>query len=1080
MSKEKRSPTPEQSAAIDIEKTHGKVIVSASAGSGKTFVMVQRLLSLLRAGVRIEELLAVTFTNKAAAQMRDRIRSTLLDEIAEGSDFLREALSSLPAADICTIHSLCGRLIRTYFYLVGVDPAFRIVGGEDAECRALSARAMDRVFEEAYETGELEELLAVYFRKKKDTRLKDNVLKLYEKARLAPDYRALLEKAAGGVDYFDEAVQYLVDLIAPVAQSDLVALQAIKGDIAQHTDEKGQAYYEAVLETIGYLADGDLFTMRNAKRVEIPRSPSRDKNDPENYRVLTIVQEIAARAKKQRDFIGGLKDEAEERRICAAAERLGRGLAKLTLAYDAEFSAVKREAGVLDYSDLEHLALEVLKTEEGQKAVRSKYKYIFVDEYQDVNPMQERILGELGGEEVFLVGDAKQAIYGFRGSKTEYFLKKSGGTDGFSALPLDTNFRSEKSILEATNRVFTAVLGSAYTPMRGSIAAEGKVCIHVLSAAEKEKKQRGVYSVSAAETVISVDPLAQKAADLAEQAHAEGASYSEIAVLVRKNSKAAKGIVYELGRRGIPVSSTAEVNICDYYEVRMLLDWLSYLDNAEQDIPMASAMLSALGGFSEEDLVRIRMKTKEQSFRAACLNCPENGDGLMERIRTFSEKAARFRDLMRVRSAAEMLTLLLAEGLEAEIAAKGGRSALARVRRLIVESQMSGDVHDFLRRLENCGEKIELSESGGENAVRVMTIHSAKGLEFPVVILTELEERFHGADHDDLMYTDRFGCAPRYHDLEARTYRDTVVRMAATRYLRSEEIEGERNVLYVAMTRAERVLHMILGEKGDFKPQEAGKLSNFLPREALEEYFVEDVAPPCPAASPAAPRFTAEKGEIAKIEAAQLPYPYPDSVTIPVKSSATGLMRLQAQHVLRADEPPLRDEQAELMGSFDPETGTAYHAFLEHANFSEGAKIQLARMKEMGTLPPELLEKLDPERLEQILSLPYFQQIGTKKLFREQSFLVSFPARDFGEVYGGAAEDEVVYQGAIDLLVEEGEGRYTVVDYKYSSLPPEAIRKKYAAQLKLYRKTVAKIMHIPLENVGVRVLNIARGEEIEI
>ena len=189
MSKEKRSPTPEQSAAIDIEKTHGKVIVSASAGSGKTFVMVQRLLSLLRAGVRIEELLAVTFTNKAAAQMRDRIRSTLLDEIAEGSDFLREALSSLPAADICTIHSLCGRLIRTYFYLVGVDPAFRIVGGEDAECRALSARAMDRVFEEAYETGELEELLAVYFRKKKDTRLKDNVLKLYEKARLAPDYR---------------------------------------------------------------------------------------------------------------------------------------------------------------------------------------------------------------------------------------------------------------------------------------------------------------------------------------------------------------------------------------------------------------------------------------------------------------------------------------------------------------------------------------------------------------------------------------------------------------------------------------------------------------------------------------------------------------------------------------------------------------------------------------------------------------------------------------------------------------------------------------------------------------------------
>ncbi len=1085
-----REPTPEQRAAIE---ARGKVIVSAAAGSGKTYVMVCRFLALLMQGERIEDMLAVTFTSKAAAQMRDRIRRALLEEMAEDGN-LRRALDALPAADICTIHSLCGRIIRTYFYLVGVDPAFRIVGEEDAECLALSARAMDRVFEEAYASGELEELLAVYFRKKKDARLKKNVLQLYAKARLAPDYRAWLEKTAEGGDLFDDAVRYLADLIAPAARRALSELKALGEDVARHVPA-GQAYYGALLETVAYLADGDLFVMREAGRVAIPRSPTRSKKDAENYRVLTALQETAAWAKKQRELLAGLADEATERNDCAAAERLGRALAKLTLAYDAAFSEVKREAGVLDYGDLEHLALEVLKTEEGRRAIRSKYKYIFVDEYQDVNPMQERILNELAGEDVFLVGDAKQAIYGFRGSKTEYFLKKAGGVDGFSALPLDTNFRSARRILEAVNRVFSALLGAAYTPVRGSVAEEGEVRVHLLPAAAKEKRARGVYSVAAAQEHADPDPIARKVAAIVEaecgrretlgrtvveDGKERPVRYGDIAVLVRKNTKSAGPIVYELGRRGIPVSATAEVNVCDYFEVRMLLDWLSYLDNSEQDIPMASAMLSAIGGFTEDDLAAIRLGTQETSFRAACAAYRARGDALAQRIDRFLLAAARYRDLARVRPASEMLCLLLAEGLEAQIAAKGGRSALARVRRLVAESETSGDVHDFLRRLEDCGGEISLSESGGENAVKVMTMHTAKGLEFPVVILTELDLEFHGVDRDDLMYTDRFGCAPRYHDLERHTYRDTVLRLAAAQYMKREQIEGERNVLYVAMTRACSRLHMIFKASGVYRPQEACKFSDFLPRDRLEEYVAfEEEAEEAPPAEGLV--YRSDAAHIAAIEGARTPYAFPASTQIPVKNSATGLMRLQAHLPARGEnEARPAEERGELMGGFDPDTGTAYHAFLEHADFSGSAEAELARMKEMGMLPPEMLEKLDPARLERILALPYFKRLASKRLFREQSFLVSFPARDFAEIYGEATDDEVIYQGAIDLLVEEGEGRYTVVDYKYSALPAAAIREKYAVQLKLYRKTVAKIMRVPPENVAVRVLNIARGEEIEI
>ena len=1130
------SETVEQRRAID---SRGKTIVSASAGSGKTFVMVSRIVELLtsREG-EIKNMLAVTFTNKAAAQMRDRIRRALLEAVsnAEGEvrDALKEQLRTLPLADISTIHAFCGRLIRTYFYLVDVDPAFRIVSPDDAEGKALCARALNETFEEAYEGGgDFADLLAVYFRKKKDERLKNIVTELYIAVRGDADYVETLSViAAGGENLFGKAADALAGEYRRRAQSVLARAKRIEEE-ALLAPPKVQEYYQAIVDAATCIAGGeDLFAMCGCV-LSLPKAPSRTaKTEPALVALINKLRAISDGVKKVYGELKGYHVREVELARCENANRQAQALAALALTYDNNYNAVKREAGVLDYGDLEHLALKILAHPEAKAALAEKYTHVFVDEYQDVNPMQERILSLLAGGDVFLVGDKKQAIYGFRGSKSKYFSDKitSYRADG-NSLSLSANFRSAAEILRAANTVFSAALAD-YEPMRGGERYgdfQGEVLCHQLPAKEEETRERGVYSVMRAAKRSVDNAIARKVAAIVEEeaGRKEGLGktwydvndgvqkdvrYGDIAVLVRKNTKAAGAIVNALSERGIPVTASAEVNICEHFEVRLLIDWLSFLDNAEQDIPMASSMLSVLGGFTERELALIRIKSemrKEQgawieSFRAACAiymkHYREGNDPLYAKLARFFALCERYRSLARVHTAAEMLVLLLAEGLEAQIAAKGESEVrLAHVRRLVAESESCGNIHEFLHRLKDCDYRVDFSETGGENAVHVLTMHASKGLEFPVVILTELDEEFRGPDHDDIMWTDEFHIAPRCFDLKNKTYGDTLIRKAAALTKRREEVEGERNLLYVGMTRACCRLHMIFEgewerpetaeeELFSYCPDDAKKLSDFIPRMQLLQYMTQTAEDPVFEKPDRAPLYRPDEAETERIRRAGAPYAHAESTRVPVKDSATGLMKRNRAPVYRAEteenEPPVSEIELDISdmdATFTTETGLAYHAFLEHVNFAGEAGEELVRMRREALLTDEQLALLDPVRLTAILAMPSLRRLAEKKLYREQRFLVKFPASDFTEAYGGTkAGDEVIFQGAIDLLVEEGDGRYTIYDYKFSGHDDARIHADYALQMKLYRKTVAKIAGVREEDVAVRILNLVRGSVIEM
>ena len=433
-----------------------------------------------------------------------------------------------------------------------------------------------------------------------------------------------------------------------------------------------------------------------------------------------------------------------------------------------------------------------------------------------------------------------------------------------------------------------------------------------------------------------------------------------------------------------------------------------------------------------------------------------------------------------------MLALLLAEGLEAQIAAKGdSANRLARVRRLLEESKGAGSVHAFLRRVKDADEQISFSESGGEGAVRVLTMHAAKGLEFPVVILADLDTPFHGVDKDETMWTDEFAVAPKSFDFERKICYETMARRAAEISMRRSEIEGERNLLYVAMTRAKYRLHMILGAKDGaeaetgpdvtYSPDEAKRLSDFLPLRRLTHYFVSWEDPLPESVSRRSFPHRSDPAAVRRIVEAAGDYPFAKSVTLPVKDSATGLMQRA-----RSGGAAVRSEgeTADMGSPFSTEIGLAYHAFLEHVRFGEDAGAELGRMLSEGLLSKEEADLLDEERLGEILAIPCLAALEGKKTWREYRFLVSFPAEEFYDADENGDVD-VIFQGALDLLAEEENG-YLIIDYKFSSHDDETIRRDYAVQMKLYRKTVAKIMRVSEERVRVVIVNIAKGREIPV
>ncbi len=875
--------TEEQQSVIE---TRGcNILVSAAAGSGKTAVLVARILDMIAGEhpIDIDRLLVVTFTNAAAAEMRERIRDALEQRAEEEpeNEHLQRQLVLVHNAKITTIHSFCLQVLRSHFQTVGIDPGFRVA--DPGEVTLLEQDTAKETVDAAYEEADEEfyHFLEAFTPGKGDQALEEAILQLYhfalgqpwprdwlgecraqyegeedpdggeppawlayiqeDTARMLEDMRAQTEEALRIAREPDGPYPYIGALESDLDMLDML-LQSVSG-----TDAGAAGAYEryalafAQLEPFARLGSrkDDGICEEKKLQVQAMRGDVKD----------------GLAALRKRYYYG---DPKELRREFEESGRIVRALTRLTEEFMERLERKKAAQNLVDFGDLEHLALRALVEKKDGRAVPSAaaleyaetFEEIMIDEYQDSNLVQEMILNSVSGRgrgerNLFMVGDVKQSIYRFRLARPELFMEKyrsyreeelaanDGGAAGRARrIDLRRNFRSRAQVLDGVNFIFRQIM----TEHPGEIVYDEDAALYpgavfpqgadeaflapefLLLEETGSRRQRA----EAALVGRRIREMVGRATILDRETGAyRPVRYGDIVILLRTVSGWAETFGEVLGDMGIPCVTGSQKGYFSAVEIRTILSYLQILDNPLQDIPLAAVLRSAIGGISDEELAKIRVFSPKRVFYDCCQDYRAAGDDLQlrGRLERFFATLEGFRE----KCAHTPVHLLLWEILDVTGYGAYAESLPAGAQRranldMLVEKAIAYEatsyrgVYHFVRYIENLkkyevdyGEANLGSEAG--NTVRIMSIHKSKGLEFPVVIVSGLGKQFNESDvRSRLVMHPEFGIGCDYVDAQRRTRRATLLKRAIQQKTVSENLGEELRVLYVAMTRAKEKL----------------------------------------------------------------------------------------------------------------------------------------------------------------------------------------------------------------------------------------------------------------------------------
>ena len=844
------------------------LIVCAAAGSGKTAVLVERIVQLVREGCPIENMLVVTFTNAAAGEMRQRIGEAL-GKAAREEPALGEQVMALSRASISTLHRFCGNLLREHFQALSIDPGFRI--GDEQECGVLSHQAMEDAVYSCYEVGSDAFLAADRCYTQEE--LSELAFALHRFMMTRPDPWAFLSRAQEMVRMTGEAFEQspAARLLADFAGRRLEHLCAnARETLALCEGENGPLHYAAacgmdvqLTADLAEAAKGGYTALHDALHgVTFAALGRKKKTD-------VFDEDIADRVKARRDalkkavadlqtaFALTMEDAAADIRMTAAPLD---GLAELAKTYDTLYTAAKRQRGLMDFDDLEHGALAALELPEVRAALREQYRYVFIDEYQDSSAIQEAIIGSFAREDgLFLVGDVKQSIYRFRQAEPSLFLQKAARFDlpereQERRIDLQKNFRSRANVLEAANAVFGRIMRAEETEIEydereklfcGLPAREDDppVELHILyqpgedSAEEDdETAERELVAVEREAKVVAarIRELVGTPFYDAKTETERPLRYRDMTVLMRAVRGSAPLAAQMLESEGIPVFCDAGEGYFDIPEIRAMTALLQTIENGARDEPLLAALRGPALGLDESELAEIRIHTPDTKipyYEAVRRYREEMDDALAEKLRTFEEKRARWRLCARNQGVDRLIERIYAEtGFLAQAGAlPGGAARQANLHLLTARARtfagtQGGSLHAFLRyaeRLRAGGDSMSASAIGeSEDVVRIMTTHKSKGLEFPVVFVLALGRKMSGQSLRARALMDaQLGVGLPCIDTEMNSERDTLLRRAIRVKAQREQLAEEVRVLYVALTRARERLILVGSVSGDKPPE---------------------------------------------------------------------------------------------------------------------------------------------------------------------------------------------------------------------------------------------------------------------
>ena len=861
--------TKEQEKAIN---DHGRdILVSASAGSGKTTVLVERVLREILAGTQVDQLLVVTFTKAAAEEMKNRIKAALNKEIKKPDvdhRYLRTQLNKVDTANISTIDAFCLEVIHRFYYLINLDPSFSILTDE-TQAALLKERALREVEGKRLDNQDGEESRAFQhfydnFAGDRDAESpRDLLLDLYNFAMAKPDYDEWLRSLPQSYETSDNLIDASIwqKQIKPYLLTEFSELEdKIESYLTNPTIE--------VKELSKIKKDFSLFSQNLLNFIAAVKADQNYDQQRESLRACKFSLSYRKSSKWDEDTVAfydemkKLKDAAKDQvftaftsffaleekdqiKVMQNGQKIVTAIVKAEQDLIDHFNKLKQKENLLDYNDMEQFAYQILngKVTQSQMArdfYQNKFKEILIDEYQDINALQEGILQQLrcpGKNTVFMVGDVKQSIYGFRQAEPRLFLKKyhdfaQEENTHEERILLSNNFRSTEPVTKIVNHLFNSILspdfggidyakegqlvfGAKYYP--ASLPQASEVIVH------QKKNNSDENGVDFSEIQMVLARIKHLQAEHAQVFDSETGSlremrYSDIAILTRSRSDNLQ-IMQEFAKQDIPLFVTDAENYFQTFELTVIMNYLKIIDNPDQDIPLVTVLRSPLFNFNEKELARIRIKSKNSSFYSALTSYVGVGDELSEKCKDFLNQLASLRDFATTHRISELIWSIYAQTnlLEIMTALPNGEQRRVNLEALYerassYESAGFKGLYQFInfinrmrRSQKDLAQPLLTKEVG--NAVRLMTIHGSKGLEFPIVFYVGMQHHYQMRDLNGnyVITSDSLGIT-----LREQHYRvDSLVKAMGNIAKKRQLLEEEARILYVALTRAKQKLILI-------------------------------------------------------------------------------------------------------------------------------------------------------------------------------------------------------------------------------------------------------------------------------
>ncbi len=850
--------TPDQRNCIDARR--GTVLVSAAAGSGKTAVLIERVIQRLLDQTQpcsVSELLIVTFTKAAAAEMRQKLENALTKALKEDPDneHLQKQQMLLPSAQICTIDSFCSNLVREHFDTIGITPDFRLL--DENEGKLLQQDAVATIVENLYDEGDptFTKLVELLFAGRDDASLEEAILKLYNYSRAYPSPEAWLKT---GVRSYDTgldltstpifaALQNNISLLLSYAlEQALMGISALQGNV-DTVDCTAANILENELNLTERLQDLiDAGNIDEALSTLTDFTWDRWSNGGKN---LKDLEEMAI-AKACRDELKScLKDQLPKllvstledyRADCDELYPLACTLVDAVLDFGKEYDRLKLEANVMDFSDVELYALRLLVEDPSSttitrttlaKDLGEAYKEILIDEYQDTNKLQDTLFSALSKEEsnLFMVGDVKQSIYRFRQAMPEIFLGRKNryqlydpSQDNYPAtIILGKNFRSREGITQSVNFTFRQLMSRQVGEI---IYDQAEELVYGADYPAVDEPDTDFFLLEKTEDLTSKEREARFVTHYIERKLKESAGterplqFKDFVILLQAPRNSAATYEKALNEAGIPVYAGSTGGFLHTPDIQTVLSLLRVIDNPLQDIPLISCLMSPLFGFTEDDIAAIRVAGKYMSFYAAVLKAEAEN----EKCAYFLAQLRRYRQLSVSLPSGELLRQILEDTAFLSIAAgkRGGLQREANLRQLLIladdyDSHSTYGLAGFLRsldRMEDHGMDPEAAStlSEDDNVVRIMSIHKSKGLQFKYCILADLSHSFNNTEiTDSLLLHPSLGIGLKGRDFSTGFTYPTLVHTAMKEETRRSSQSEALRVLYVAMTRAAEKLVLV-------------------------------------------------------------------------------------------------------------------------------------------------------------------------------------------------------------------------------------------------------------------------------